>query len=207
MTTPTLWYVADPMCSWCWGFAPVIERIRTEYSQLLTIRLLLGGLRPGTKLPLAPAKRAEILYHWQSVQATTGQPFNFENALPENFIYDTEPASRALISVALIEPSQVFPFFSAVQRAFYLEQVDVTQPDNLKKLAAELRLPATRFSETFESDQAKQQTLDHFRRAAAWGITGFPALVAEKAAQHRLITMGYCPYDTLQQRLDGWLSP
>ncbi|MGG7055757.1 DsbA family protein [Nitrosomonas sp. ANs5] len=154
----------------------------------------------------APAKRTEILHHWQSVQATTGQPFNFENALPENFIYDTEPASRALISVALIEPSQVFPFFSAVQRAFYLEQVDVTQPDNLEKLAAGLHIPAASFIETFESGQVKQQTLGHFRRAAEWGITGFPALVAEKSARQRLITMGYCPYDALQQRLDAWLS-
>ena len=23
-------YFADPMCSWCWGFAPVIEKIAAE---------------------------------------------------------------------------------------------------------------------------------------------------------------------------------
>ena len=28
--TAALYYVADPMCSWCWGFAPELEAIRTD---------------------------------------------------------------------------------------------------------------------------------------------------------------------------------
>ena len=24
----TLYYVADPMCSWCWGFQPVLEKVK-----------------------------------------------------------------------------------------------------------------------------------------------------------------------------------
>ncbi|MDH5427723.1 MAG: DsbA family protein, partial [Nitrospirota bacterium] len=31
MMSPTLIYVADPMCSWCWGFSPVLEEIRRLY--------------------------------------------------------------------------------------------------------------------------------------------------------------------------------
>jgi protein-disulfide isomerase-like protein with CxxC motif len=28
-----LWYFADPMCSWCWGFSPVIGAIKETYSE------------------------------------------------------------------------------------------------------------------------------------------------------------------------------
>ena len=28
---PILWYFADPMCSWCWGFSPVISEIKKSY--------------------------------------------------------------------------------------------------------------------------------------------------------------------------------
>nr|MBA3324286.1 DsbA family protein [Paracoccaceae bacterium] len=43
-----LLYVADPMCSWCWGFAPVIADIRAAFRDRLPLHLVMGGLRPGT---------------------------------------------------------------------------------------------------------------------------------------------------------------
>ena len=43
-----LWYFADPMCSSCWGFAPVMSAIKEKYSDRFRIALVLGGLRPGT---------------------------------------------------------------------------------------------------------------------------------------------------------------
>jgi len=46
MNTPILWYFADPMCSWCWGFSPVIETLRDEYRERMKTALVLGGLRP-----------------------------------------------------------------------------------------------------------------------------------------------------------------
>jgi len=48
MADPHLIYFADPMCSWCWGFAPVIAQVRERYGEALPVRLVLGGLRPGT---------------------------------------------------------------------------------------------------------------------------------------------------------------
>ena len=126
MKEKTLLYIADPMCSWCWGFSPVIEKIRDEYSDRLKLELLMGGLRPGTKNPMPPAQRQEILHHWEAVNRMTGQPFRFEGALPEGFIYDTEPASRGAVAASVINAESVFPFFKAVQSAFYAEQQNVT---------------------------------------------------------------------------------
>ena len=28
-----LLYVMDPMCSWCWGFAPVVEALATQAAE------------------------------------------------------------------------------------------------------------------------------------------------------------------------------
>ena len=96
-----LWYFADPMCSWCWGFTPAIGAIKESYSDRLKIALMLGGLRPGTTEPVTPKFREETLHHWQDVHKMTGQPFAFEGAMPEGFVYDTEPASRAVIAVPI----------------------------------------------------------------------------------------------------------
>lgn len=50
-----LWYFADPMCSWCWGFSPVIEAVREACRPRLKISLI---LQRGEKLEL-------ITHGWQ----------------------------------------------------------------------------------------------------------------------------------------------
>ncbi|MGH8762845.1 MAG: DsbA family protein [Nitrosospira sp.] len=206
MSEKILWYIADPMCSWCWGFAPVIETIRHEYGGRLKVELLLGGLRPGTKDPMTSTQREEILRHWRTVQRTTGQPFCFEGAMPEGFIYDTEPASRGVVVVSSINPKVIFPFFKAVQSAFYVEQLDVTNAAVLMQLAANVRLNAQRFLEIFESDTAKKRTLDHFNKARQWGVHGFPTVVMQNAAGYSPLTSGYRSFEELRPQLDEWLE-
>ena len=33
MGVPMMLYFADPMCSWCWGFNPVMARVREAYGE------------------------------------------------------------------------------------------------------------------------------------------------------------------------------
>jgi putative protein-disulfide isomerase len=205
MNKRTLWYVADPMCSWCWGFSPVIEAIQREYGARLGIEVLLGGLRPGTKHPIPSAQREQILHHWRAVQQQTAQPFGFEGAMPEGFVYDTEPASRAVVAVSLINREAIFSFFKMVQFAFYVEQQDVTNASVLSQLAARAGIDAQQFGQTFESDIAKRLTLEHFRKARQWGVNGFPTLIGQSGADYRLLNTGYCSLDELLPKLDGWL--
>ena len=42
----TLYYFGDPMCSWCWGFRPVLEQVDLEYPELKRVTVM-GGLRGG----------------------------------------------------------------------------------------------------------------------------------------------------------------
>ena len=206
MNVRIVWYIADPMCSWCWGFSPVIETIRHDYGERLTIKLVVGGLRAGTTEPLTHGKRAEILQHWHNVQRMTGQPFTFEGALPAGFIYDTEPACRAVVSAMLIDSSYTFALLAAIQHAFYVEQADVTESKVLIQLATEVGISAEPFSQVFASEAAKQTTQDHFRQAIQWGVRGFPTVIGQDIAGLHLLTKGYCPIETISQRIDVWLN-
>ncbi len=198
----TLWYIADPMCSWCWGFAPTIEAIQQRYAEKLTIAIILGGLRPGTTQPIANQQREEILGHWHNVQRMTGQPFLFEGAMPEGFVYDTEPACRGVVTVSTLAPSLTFPFFSAIQQAFYTRQIDVTQSDNLMQIAANLGINAKQFLRVFSSDAIKQKTLANFTKTKQWSITGFPSLVLQNNENYQLLTIGCCPAERLYHQID-----
>ncbi|MDP1557790.1 MAG: DsbA family protein [Nitrosomonas sp.] len=202
----TLWYVADPMCSWCWGFSPIIENIHQHYSERLNIALIVGGLRPGTKLPIASKQREEILHHWHNVQRLTGQPFQFDGAIPEGFIYDTEIACRSVITVSTIDPNATFSFFKAIQHAFYAEQRNVTKVDVLAQLAFAMGINQQQFRQLFESKEIKEQTLSQFRQAQQWGVQGFPTLIIQNESSYKVLASGYCPEESLCSQLDAWLK-
>jgi len=201
-----LWYFADPMCSWCWGFTPAIGAIKEGYSDRLKIALVLGGLRPGTTEPVTPKFREETLHHWRDVHKMTGQPFAFEGAMPEGFVYDTEPASRAVIAVAGINPEAIFPYFKSVQAAFYTQVQDVTQIGTLAGLAEQHNIDKPRFLERFESEDVKHKTRAHFRITREAGVRGFPTIVLQAESGHKLLTNGCRPLAELRPQLEAWLA-
>jgi putative protein-disulfide isomerase len=206
MNAPLLWYFADPMCSWCWGFSPVINAIREHYRGHMKVALILGGLRPGTTVPMTPKEREEILHHWHAVHEKTGQPFRFEGALGEGFVYDTEPASRAVVAMADLDPDAVFPLFMAIQAAFYAEGRDVTRSEVLADLAEGLGADRTAFLAAFGSDAARAKTLAHFQMARRAGVAGFPTVVLQRGEQHRFLSRGYAPLAEIQPDIDAWLA-
>ena len=206
MSAPLLWYFADPMCSWCWGFSPVIEAVREAYHDRLKIALVLGGLRPGETAPMTEKARDEILHHWHQVHERTGQPFRFDNALPDGFIYDTEPASRAVVTAGSLDPAQIFALFKAIQSAFYAAGRDVTQPAVLAELAAGLGIDATAFLRAFDSDAARAKTQAHFMQSRKAGVRGFPALILQRGEQLDRITDGCQSLDAVRAELDRLLA-
>ena len=201
-----LWYFADPMCSWCWGFAPVIDEVKRHYSENFRIALILGGLRPGTTEPVEENFRQEILHHWREVHNRTGQEFQFDDAMPEGFVYDTEPPSRAVVTMGEIKPDSVLTYLKVIQAGFYVEQKDVTQEKVLVELAARFEIYEDGFRELFHSEAMKNRTLAHFQRARQFGVRGFPSLVLQNAEGFTLLSHGYRPFSELAKEIDEWLS-
>jgi len=199
-------YIADPMCSWCYGFGKSLDALLTEPGSAapLHLALVMGGLRPYTTETLAAGRAHELLEHWRHVHEASGLPFaqgpNTALLAPD-FVYDTEPASRATIAVRTYWPQHVWRYFRAVQHAFYAVGADVTQPDVLVGIAEQQGLPVANFKTAFESEELHDATRRDFAQTQAWGIRGFPALAAEVGGTLHLVAQGYLPEDALRERL------
>ncbi len=201
-----LLYIADPMCSWCWGFAPVITALREKYADVLDVSLTLGGLRVGTAERLPEQFKKQVLHHWHEVHKATGQPFGFDFNLPEDFCYDTEPSCRATVTVRDLEPAATFPYFESLHHAFYVENRDVTDAEILAELAEAQGVEGEAFRETFEAKETQLKTYDDFARAHSFGIQGFPSAVLRDESGPTLLTIGYQPLERLEPRIDQWLK-
>ncbi len=201
-----LWYYADPMCSWCFGFAPVITAIRDAYRDRVRIALMMGGLRPGTVEPVTPKFRAEVLHHWRQVHEHTGQAFAFEGAMPEGFVYDTEPPSRAVVAVHELDPAATFDYFKSVQSAFYMQGRDITKAETLASLAEQHGIIPERFLDRFHADDTRQRVHRSFAQTREAGVRGFPTIILERSGERVVLTPGFRQFDVLKPQLDAWLA-
>lgn len=205
--TSRLLYVMDPMCSWCWGFAPVARALVEQARAAgVPLALVMGGLRTGQGAALEPSTKRYILEHWHAVHDATGQPFRFEDALPDGFVYDTEPACRAVVSARRLDEDCAWALAGEIQKAFYAEGRDVTQASVLTELAERVGLPRIEFADAFDSQENHLTTLADFSWARDLGIAGFPTLLAERDGQLALLTNGYQPLEQLAPLLDRWLE-
>jgi putative protein-disulfide isomerase len=208
MTDPVqrrILYFADPMCSWCWGFAPVIAAIAAACEGVVPIRLCVGGLRPFTTEPMRARDKAFVRHHWEEVAAATGQPFDFAFFAREAFVYDTEPACRAAVAVRGLAPEAALSHFAALQHAFYAENRDVTRADALAEVAAAFVSRAD-FAAVFEAAEVREATLADFRLAKRLGITGFPTVVLVEDNRAAVLTAGWQPFAALEAPLRAWLK-
>ena len=206
-TRPHLIYFADPMCSWCWGFAPVIGAITREFGERLPIRLVLGGLRPGTTDPLDDARKATLRTHWGHVHEASGQPFNDAFFVRARFVYDTDPACRAIAVIRRQGMAQALHALHRLQEAFYAANRDITQMEELTAIAVEMGLDADEFSTALQSEATRQETWQDYAMSQRSGVTGFPTLIAGgTGGDYALVTQGFAPAGQVLPALDGWLA-
>ena len=206
MAGPHLIYFADPMCSWCYGFAPVIAAIGRRFGEDLPIRLVLGGLRPGTTAPMDAPTRASIRTHWQHVHEASGQPFDDGFFERTGFVYDTEPACRAVVVLRREGMARGLAALHAIQSAFYAANRDVTQPATLAAIAADLGAPPEAFLADFAADAAWEETRRDFAFSQGAGVSGFPTLIAAtgESENYALAAEGFRPAELLLPALERW---
>ena len=198
-------YIADPMCSWCWGFAPTLDKILDTFP--LNLRIVVGGLRPGPAAQrLDDAMRSYLKTHWKHVQEASGQSFNMAGLERENWLYDTEPAARAVLTMRQISAASEYKFFKALQKAFYQDALDLTESSCYEALLEPYRIDAQLFIKTMDSDEIRQQTYQDFGLARHLGVQGFPSLLLGKGSELTMLSRGYQSFERLEPLIKQQLS-
>lgn len=200
-------YVGDPLCSWCWGFAPSLRKLRLKHSGRFDYRLVVGGLRTGASAPPVDDRmRAYLAGAWREVERRSGQPFNHAFLETADFVYDTEPACRAVVAARTIAPSAVFDYNESLQDAFYHRGLDPTALDTFLTVAREQGLDETEFESAFQSSDVEHETRADFEAAREMGVHGFPTVVVRDNGTTHIVSRGWLPPEALNDQLASWLG-
>ena len=180
------------MCSWCWGFAPVIEDLHASMSESYTFSLVLGGLRTKGEMSWDETSKDYLKGHWRQVSQRTGQIFSDSLFEKEVFEYDTYPACKAVITVReLFGTHNAFAYLHTIQEAFYTRAEDITNVDVLCDSLKIINLDSTSFRSFFESDRAQLLMEHDFAKARSMGANAFPSVVVIDEEGHMICQKGY----------------
>lgn len=188
----TLYYIHDPMCSWCWGFDKTWKRVRNSIPNSINIQYILGGLAPDSGEPMVNKTRKYIQMNWRKIEQTIpGTKFNndfWKNCTPKRSTY---PACRAIIAVKNQNPDLEQTIITLIQKAYYLEAKNPSEDSTLISLAKILDLDVERFIQDLNSKPIQQQLLDDITLMQLLGAISLPSLILKTADTIKPISIDY----------------
>jgi putative protein-disulfide isomerase len=200
---PTVYYVHDPMCSWCWGYRKTWENIRAALPNTVLVVNVVGGLAPDSDEPMPEEQQTLIASYWQQVADKTGASFNFDfwkNCQPRRSTY---PACRAVLAAKKQGGEQAM--IDAIQHAYYLRSLNPSDHNTLVLLATELELDADLFRADLTSEHIQCELEENLALRRSIGAHSFPSLVLMHNGSGIALTIDYNSSGSTLEEIDRLL--
>ena len=186
---PVLYYLYDPMCSWCWGFKPVWDEVKTRLKDEVDIVYVVGGLAPETQEPMDAKMRTYLQQAWHKITNLTGIEFNHDFWRLNTPKRSTYPSCKAVLVARQYGLEQ--QMFTAIQQLYYQQAGNPSEYENLYRLAEELGLERQQFIEQIHSEEIAALLQQEIMLAEQLGARGFPSLVLLKDKTAHFIEHSY----------------
>ena len=204
----TLYFVHDPMCSWCWAFTQVQRSLEEGLPEDVTVTRLLGGLAPDTDDPMPAQMREYLQSTWRHIEVRVpGTRFNYrfwDVCAPRRATY---PACRAVIAARQQGVANDRLMTRAIQEAYYLQARNPAEDETLVALAGELGLDTAAFATALNAPATQARLEEEVARARGMGADSFPSLVLETNRGLRHIPIDYLDAQPMLGAITGALQP
>ncbi|WP_394808063.1 DsbA family protein [Nitrosomonas sp.] len=174
---PRLFYIHDPMCSWCYAFGQSWSALQQDLPRDMEIVYLVGGLAPDTTelMPLAPQKMVQQA--WQRIEQTVpGVHFNWDFWSRNTPIRATYPACRAVLAAKKQRTEAEPEMIRAIQTAYYQQAKNPSLPETLQACAREIGLNEEVFIEDLTSPAIESELQHQIQLARSMDVYSYPSL-------------------------------
>ena len=206
MSLRKVWWVSDPLCSWCWGMAGEFERVRTGLAGRVQFDLLLGGINVQARTPLHAGLLPRFQDIWRRVEHVTGQSFAMRFPAENTFVYNSLPQCRAIAALRKRLGRAPFAYLHALQKAFFVEAQDTSSLWMLAELAACEGVTPEDFLHALKDPALDAELALEMQIARGYGTSALPSVLVETEHGRSLLAGGYADAPTLQQLIEDWLN-
>jgi putative protein-disulfide isomerase len=173
----TLYYIHDPMCSWCWGFSASLRTLEEALPANIQMTRVLGGLAEDSEAAMPEAMKQGLMQTWKQIEtAIPGTQFNhnfWTNNKPRR---STWPSCRAVIAAREQGSALEALMIHAIQDAYYLQAKNPSDTDVLTDIARQIGCDAHLFAEQIHSEKTRNDLISEMRFSRELGAQGFPSL-------------------------------
>lgn len=192
MTSTTLFYVHDPMCSWCWGHRPQWQSLKEALPDTVFVKNIVGGLAPDSNEPMPLAQQQAIAGYWKKIEGFLGTQFNYDFWTHNSPRRSTYPSCRAVIAARWQDGEE--KMILAIQEAYYLKAMNPSDQKTHLLLAAELGLDREKFEADLNSGKLEQVFVEELQFAHSLPIHGFPSMVLQHKGAMHVMPLDYKDY-------------
>jgi putative protein-disulfide isomerase len=207
---PVLYYIYDPLCGWCYGFSPVIQKVQQEYNPQLKIRVISGGMVRGSRVAPLSTIAPYIQGAYKDVEKLSGVQFGAPYLAvlfgKGDRIMDSHPPSVLHTYLSEQLPDRATEISSRIQNLIYQDGLDPASPAFRQALADSLKIDAASLEAAFQSAEFQQKTDEGYRLCEKLGITGYPAVIMYKNNTWYLVSKGWTDFASISQTINSILQ-
>ncbi len=174
---PRLYYILDPMCSWCYAFTRCWSELQRVLPEQVQIIHVLGGLAPDTTEPMPEETRKMIQHTWQKIETMVpGVRFNYDFWTCNTPIRSTYPACRAILAANKQKSTAGSEMLQAIQEAYYQHAKNPSLVETLQVCAETIGLNITQFTSDLSSENIDVELKHELTTAEKLRAFSFPSL-------------------------------
>ncbi len=193
-----LYYIFDPMCSWCYAFQPNWLALQNHLPKNVSVGYVVGGLASDSDEPMPSEMREKIQEIWNHIERVVpGTQFNYEFWEVNTPVRSTYPACRAILAAKDQGGEFVLPMLQAIQKKYYQDAKNPSLQTVLHSCALEIGLDSDQFSQDLTSDKIELELQNDIKKARSLVGNSFPTLCLVHQNKQFPILIDYSNWETM----------
>lgn len=200
----TLYYVHDPMCSWCYAFKPTLDELRKKLNSNIKIVNVVGGLAKHSDEVMPKDVQEKIEHIWYEIKRVVGTKFNhdfWKECIPRRSTY---LACQATI-LARYEKKEL-EMIEAIQNAYYLNAQNPSDASTLIKLAKQIGMDEKKFEEDLKSQKIEDDLQNELNLRRSLNARSFPSLILKYKKELYPINIKYNDPESMLEQINDMVE-
>lgn len=173
----TLYYIYDPMCSWCYAFEQSLSSLQNQLPAELNFKAILGGLAADSNTPMPIETQAMIQGAWRQIEKTVPTVrFNFDFWANNTPYRSTYPACRAVLAAEKQSTESAQAMRKMIQKTYYQEARNPSLDTILITCADQIALNTDQFTLDLHSPEIDNKLNEHIQFSRLLGVSSYPSL-------------------------------